>query len=256
MNGTEHLRQTLEYYRQQLQKKLEELSPLQLMIRQLERELGESTNAPEITEPNGNTTLSAQTFAGFGVNRNIEVRPDDFYGMSQSEAAKAYLLKIGRAVSLDELVSALNKGGARVGGASPKKTLYVGLMRNPMREFVSPSENHIGLRSFYPGLPKVERAAAKPSAKKSKTKKKSRAAKKTKRPNPPKAPDLQTVEEPKKHPMKETVHEILGASQPQTADEIFKAVEQKLGKVPKIAVLGALRGKEFELVDDKYSLAK
>jgi hypothetical protein len=255
MNGTEHLRQTLEYYRQQLQKKLEELSPLQLMIRQLERELGESTNTPEITEPNGNTTLPAQIFGDFGLNRSTEVRADQFYGMSQSEAAKAYLSKIGRAVSLDELVSALNKGGARVGGASPKKTLYVGLMRNPMREFVSPSENHIGLRSFYPGLPKVERAA-RPVAKKSKTKKKSRAIKKTKPSNPPKAPDLQTPEAPKKRPMKETVREILVASQPQTADEIFKAVEQKLGKVSKIAVLGALRGKEFELVDDKYRLLK
>jgi hypothetical protein len=69
--------------------------------------------------------------------------------MSQSEAAKAYLRKIGHAVHFDELVAALKKGGATLGGKDPRKTLYVSLARNPKKEFVWPSDDHISLGEFY-----------------------------------------------------------------------------------------------------------
>jgi hypothetical protein len=69
--------------------------------------------------------------------------------MTQGEAAKAYLRKIGRAIPFEELVSALRSGGATLGGADPKKTLYVSLARNPKKEFVWPQEGYIGLGEFY-----------------------------------------------------------------------------------------------------------
>src|SRR5580700_8706080 len=177
MNGNDHLKQTLDYYRQQLQKKMEEMVPLQIMIRNLERDLGESSTTPDLSEMASGAGFQPTSF---GSDRSTDIRPDEFFGMSHNEAAKVYLGKIGRAVSLDELVTALKKGGAQVGGATPKKSLYVSLMRNPLREFVSPSENHIGLRSFYPGLPKGEKAAKSGKAKKSKPRKKLRPMKKSK----------------------------------------------------------------------------
>jgi hypothetical protein len=257
MNGAEHLRQTLDYYRQQLQKKLEELAPLQLMIRQLERELGDSSNTPDLSDlATGGTSAGLPPFAPFGAERSTDIRPDEFYGMSQSEAAKAYLKKVGRAISLDELVSALNKGGAKVGGASPKKTLYVSLMRNPLREFVTPSENHIGLRAFYPGLPKTEKSAKTGKAKKGKhgpkprgIKRGSAASKPTPAAGKAKAGDTNST------PLKDLIHEIVGRGDPKTVDEIVREVEGKLGKVSKIAVHGALRSKAFRQVEGKYQVA-
>ena len=42
MDNNEHLHKTLEHYRQQRQQKLDELRPIELMIRQLELDLGEA----------------------------------------------------------------------------------------------------------------------------------------------------------------------------------------------------------------------
>ncbi len=122
-----------------------------MMIRQLEQDLGESPSGEALQA--GKAVLGDLTFAGepnVGLLRTvIPVRPDEFYGMSQSDAAKVYLRKIGYAIAFDDLVSALQKGGAKLGGADPKKTLYVSLARNPRKEFVWPSKDHIGLKEFY-----------------------------------------------------------------------------------------------------------
>src|SRR3989442_4765185 len=90
MNGSEHLRQTLEYYRQQRLKKLDELRPLELMIRQLEKELGEAATGAA----SGDMALSlsdglpmADSFNGS--IRPAEIRADECFGMSQSDAARA-----------------------------------------------------------------------------------------------------------------------------------------------------------------------
>ena len=258
MNGSEHLRQTLEYYKQQLQKKREELRPLELMIRQLERELGEAANGQEPAEIGvsaSDSSAMADSFAGVLGNRPPEIRPDEFFGMSQSEAAKAYLRKIGRAVSLDELVTCLNKGGARVGGANPKRTLYVSLMRNPMREFVSPSENHIGLRAFYPGLPKAEKARS-AKVRKPKPTKRHRATGRNRAAQQKKAANEGKDEPAAPNRIRSTLIDALSTGEAQTKAELVKAVEAKLGQVPRIAVFGALRSKEFREVDGKIKLAR
>jgi hypothetical protein len=172
--------------------------------------------------------------------RSSDVRPDEFFGMSQSDAARAYLNKVGRAVSFDQLVQVLRRGGAEVGGAEPKKTLYVSLMRNPKGEFVIPSEGHVGLRVFYPGLPKAGRT---PKAKKGK-----KAKRRQKGASPA-----------KKDPSDIMVglKQILAHSEPKTKGELVESLAEKLGhKIAPISVAGALRSKVFSEEDGKYSLAK
>ena len=80
-----------------------------------------------------------------------EIKPDDFFGMSQGDAARKYLEMVGHAVELEKLVEVLKKGGCKVGGADPKRTLYISLVRDT-RNFVPPQTGYIGLRKFYPHL--------------------------------------------------------------------------------------------------------
>jgi hypothetical protein len=240
MNGNDHLRQTLEYYKQQLQKKIEEIAPLQLMIRQLERELGESSSTTDISEAASGAAF--QAVQNFSSERGTDVRPDEFFGMSHNEAAKAYLSKVGRAISLDELVAALKKGGAQVGGATPKKSLYVSLMRSPIREFVSPSENHIGLRSFYPGLPKGDKSPKAGKAKKGKPKKKLRPMKK--------ADKVETAAEAPAKEVPIALESIMKDGKARKPEAILTALEATLGHpVKKISVTGTLQGKRYQKLE-------
>ena len=144
MDEKDHLRKTLEHYRQQRQQKLDELRPIELMIRQLEIDLGETPTVESATNPATIIAAAPKSVGSIG-----PIRPDEFFGMSQSDAAKAYLRKVGHAIPFEELVVALRKGGAKLGGADPKKTLYVSLARNPRKEFVWPSSYHISLSEFY-----------------------------------------------------------------------------------------------------------
>src|SRR5690348_12213493 len=143
MNEREHLRQTLDYYRKLRQQKLdqikpflEELKPVEAMIRQLEIDLGEppSVESAPITEPVRESANAPAT------GRPAALLPDQFFGMSQSEAAKAYLRLVGRAITFDELVEALQRGGAKLGGADPKKTLYVSLLGTRARSSCGPQK--------------------------------------------------------------------------------------------------------------------
>lgn len=145
MDNNEHLHKTLEHYRQQRQQKLDELRPIELMIRQLELDLGEAPTGGAASGAEG-TSLPNPRWVHV---KGVSVRPDEFFSMSQSDAAKAYLRKVGHAVPFEELVDALRRGGAKLGGADPKKTLYVSLARNPRKEFVWPSREHISLAEFY-----------------------------------------------------------------------------------------------------------
>jgi hypothetical protein len=145
MDENDHLRKTLEHYRQQRQHKLDEVQLIENMIRQLERDLGEQ---PTVEGTAGTPDAGA---SWPGLHPMNFIKPDEFYGLSQSDAAKAYLRKVGHAVPFEELVTALRKGGAKLGGVDPKKTLYVSLARNPRKEFVWPSTDHISLSEFYEG---------------------------------------------------------------------------------------------------------
>jgi hypothetical protein len=248
MDSMEHLRQTLEYYRQQRQKKFEDYRLADSLVRQLERELGEAPSSEG--EPTIAVNGSMEPAPQISTSRLPEVRPDEFYSMSQSDAAKTYLRKIKRAISFDQLVEALRNGGAQLGGADPKRTLYVSLARNPMKEFVYPKDGFIGLREFYPGLAKVTVAREPKKSKKSKRAKPRRAAHKSKK-------VVTVVKVATKSPVLEKVHKIMSDGRPRSSDELVKAVEAELGTIKKIEVFGALRNKKFVKEEDgKYRVTK
>lgn len=242
------VRQTLEYYRQQRDTKLAELARLNFMIAQLEVDLGEQPSAPA----KGSEALNAVEPAPFTFNstaREPELRRDEFVGLSQVAAVRAYLKKSGRAVSLDQLAEAIKKGGATLGGAVPTKTLYVSLARNPNKDFVFLDDNYIGLREFYPSLPKA--STARPlngkknrGAKKSKTK--SRATKSSQKNTEVK----QSADESERNAAKEKIKTILASllhgGVTLEGKQLLKSVEDKLGhKVHPLSVLGVLKDKKL-----------
>jgi hypothetical protein len=152
MDDLEPLRKTLEHYRQQEQQKLSELQRIRAMIAQLETDLGEQPSSAEAASnavASPSSSIWGEVLAPFRKIASNQIRPDEFFGMNQSDAAKAYLRKVGGAVTFDELVEALRKGGATLGGKDPKKTLYVSLARNPRKEFVWPSTGYVSLAEFY-----------------------------------------------------------------------------------------------------------
>jgi len=150
MPNLEALRAALGHYQQEREEVEKEyqnrLRSIDLMIWQLKRDLGE---APEGEQPTvaGIPLVSATGISQSGIS--VSVKPDEFFRVNQTDAARTYLKKVGHSISFDELVTALRKGGAKLGGADPKKTLYVSLARNPKKEFVWPSKDMIGLEEFY-----------------------------------------------------------------------------------------------------------
>jgi hypothetical protein len=246
MDSLDHLRQTLDYYRQQRQKKFEDYRAADLLVRQLEKELGEapSPDAEPVITINGAMELPVNG----STPRSSEVRPDEFFGMSQGDAAKAYLRKIKRAISFDQLVEALRNGGAQLGGADPKRTLYVSLARNPLREFVYPKDGFIGLREFYPNLAKV---AAPRERKKTKRRKKLKTRRIVRKVEKAASADKKVA----KNPVREKVRQLMSDKEPRSSDEIIKAIESQLGMIKKIEIFGTLRSKEFvKEPDGKYRM--
>ncbi len=150
MAQMEALRSALEHYEQQREQKVKEFEEavrtIDLMIWQLKRDLGE---LPESELPGGPTISPPLSFGATSGKSSAAIKPDEFFRMNQTDAARAYLKKVGHSIPFDDLVAALRKGGAKLGGADPKKTLYVSLARNPRKEFVWPSKDFIGLDEFY-----------------------------------------------------------------------------------------------------------
>jgi hypothetical protein len=150
MASNESMRETLEHFRQQRLNKLEEIRQMESTIRQLERELGDDQTGfaadmqiSASAEQNGKSIPLAST-----TQRKANIQGDEFFGLSQPEAARRYLKKIGQAVSVDEILEALRKGGCKVGGADPKKVLYICMVRDT-RNFIKLPNGMIGLRDFY-----------------------------------------------------------------------------------------------------------
>ncbi len=245
MATNDYLRQTLEHYRQQRQTQLEEIRRTEALIAHFERELGESASV----EPSqtGIEFVSLAADLRSPEPRTVDIRPDEFFGMTQTQAAKAYLQRMKRAVSIDQIVEALKNGGAQLGGADPKKTLYVSLARNPERQFVIPREGYFGLREFYPTLPK---AVSKPKSRKNKKigRVKHKAVPK-RTANPPVAKNSGEI--------KAAVRKVFSDGRAHTMEEILESVEKELGRqVANVGIAATLRGKEFGKEGNSYKLAK
>lgn len=257
MPTNDALKQALEIYRVKEKKLLEDLQSVRFTIRQMELDLGEVPSSSEIPVNIGDSLPPMTERIQVTNGRKPEIRPDEFFGMTQAEAARKYLKRIGHAISFEELVSALQAGGCKVGGDNPKRVLYISLVRNT-RDFVPPQQGYIGLREFYPGVvgrPQKERVE-KTSKKRGRPPKARSTGKRRGRPSK-KTVASKTDSEKKPSELVGAVRSILSDKQPHSVDEILTAVAAKLGRpVKKIGVLGTLRNQNFEKVDGKYRLVK
>jgi hypothetical protein len=255
MATNDALKQSLEHFLQQLlqqrQRKLDEIRSIETTIRQIQGQVGEAGDLLELSTASA-ISATPESVVANSAPGTYTPRADEFFGMAQGEAAKAFLEKVGRAVSLDELVQALKAGGCKVGGIDPKKTLYISLVRN-VRDFVPVQSGVIGLRKFYPntaraGRPSKADAQKAKHAKKLKAKARAAAAKAAKA-----AKQATTRTSP--GAVKEVVRKIMSDHVPRTPEQVHKTVNSEMSQeVKKVAVVGALRSKDYELKDDKYQL--
>ena len=152
MDDKEVLRNARNLYIQQFRSKAEEMRPLIQRILSLDQDIGEATDLSAILTESAALSTETETasLATSGGGARPKLRPDEFMGKTYFEAAKSYLERVGHAVSMDELLEVLKNGGCPVGGKTPRKTLYISLVRS--REFVPiPGQSgFVGLRKFYP----------------------------------------------------------------------------------------------------------
>jgi hypothetical protein len=258
------LREALEHFKRQRSKAAEDLRAIETTISQIQLQLGETPDTPETDTRDNNSGIDAAPIKGAYVPR-----PDEFFQMSQGDAARAFLEKMGRAVSLDELLNGLRGGGCKVGGADPKRTLYISLVRNT-RDFVPVQNGYIGLRKFYantarPGRPsKTETAKVKRKAKATKKTKSSSKTHKSATPRSSAKPAPETAHHESKAAhepitkvstaeIKSALHEILSDDLARTVADLLWELRQRFGHpVKRIAVYGLLRGKDFEADGEKY----
>lgn len=238
------LRQTLEFFLVERARKVEDVRRLDLTISQLRQSLGEPLNDEgdvEILPAPSAPTLFVPAPKPTG--GRTTVRPDEFFGLPYSDAARSYLRKVGHSVGLEELLDALRNGGCKVGGSDPKRVLYISLVRNT-RDFVPTGNGFIGLREFYPNLPKAKVAA---------NGKKIKKGKKAKRKSNPRPKDVSKDagpvrnEKPPAHDgakLKDVVSDVMKSGEFMDAKDILRSVEQHMGgKVAPISVYGMLRSK-------------
>jgi hypothetical protein len=82
----------------------------------------------------------------------VTIRPDEFYNMSNTEAAEKYLRKLGHSATLDEIFNKLKEGGAYLTSANAKNNLNIQLTR-ATRKFAKISTGtsvSFGLLDWYP----------------------------------------------------------------------------------------------------------
>ena len=147
-----------EVKRKMLAKWVAQRDNLTVLIEAIKRELAE-----EVQSPTEALTSRAGTLTFMGsppvIMESSTVKPGEFFGLSQTDAAAAYIKKIGHAVPVEQILEALKTGGVKVGGADPKTTLYVGLIRGTKR-FVLVGPGTFGLVEFYPDRPRKEKREA------------------------------------------------------------------------------------------------
>jgi hypothetical protein len=167
------LRQSRQYFIDRLAEKTSEIRPLIQRILHFDQDLNEATDVLAIIMGGDSVNIAPANSAGAagfvaGASGRTALRPDEFTGKPYSDSAKAYLERVGHAVSMEELLDALKRGGSPVGGKTPKKTLYISIVR--AREVVPiPGQNgFVGLRKWYPNLRQHSSEKKTPSIKKGK----------------------------------------------------------------------------------------
>ncbi len=106
METKDHLLQTLEHFKQQRSTKMQEVRSLDVIIRRLEQELGGAVPSSEATET---MNIAEQPLTANANGVTPQVRPDEFFSMTQTDAAKAYLKKVLQAISMDQLLDGMRR---------------------------------------------------------------------------------------------------------------------------------------------------
>lgn len=261
----------LEKYRQDRHQLIFDLRVLNSTIRKIEADLEEGTQETEHID--AFFTDKREEKPG----RSVEITPGEFLGKSHGDAARSYLERLGVALSLDQILDVLKRGGCKVGGVNPKRTLYISLVRNTKDFVLVPPDGFIGLRKFYPDLKtqktvsakssekkvgKAAKAKSKPSDKRNKKKKVPRPSKTVSSKHVTKTQDektkpKQTIKADTKgakgisstvseKPTTVIIRNALKGGHTKTLQDLLKIVNEKSGKnIPKIAVLSVLKTKEF-----------
>jgi len=82
----------------------------------------------------------------------LMIAPDQFFKKSIAVAAREYMQSKGAAVTVDELVDVLRRGGCSLGG-NPVKNVRISLTKNG-RIFVAINDDTFGLWAKYGGRPR------------------------------------------------------------------------------------------------------
>lgn len=131
---------------EELQKKAYEIQEIYTTLQTLKK-YGADIELPELASLLSSNGAMIPTV-------NIAIRPDEFFGLSNTDAAERYLRKVGHAVSLAEIYHALSQGGIQFSGEG-RKSLYVQLIR-ATRKFVKIGKGQgisFGLLDWYPQRP-------------------------------------------------------------------------------------------------------
>jgi len=134
-----------------LQKLLAERERINRDIETIQRLLG-LEHIPDELQP---ALAQGETHTPFRPVGKVHILPGEFYGMTQTDAAAAYLRKVGHAAHIDQILEALQSGGVKISGDA-RTNLYTVLVRGTKR-FVLVSPNTFGLAEFYPNRPKKEK---------------------------------------------------------------------------------------------------
>lgn len=189
--STSHLNKTLEDFKRELSSKLSDVKKILAFINMLEQrlalpqtpppsELTSGASPQDIISLNDSVSVSV-TSARSALNG---IRPDDYLGQLPLDAAKNFLRRLRRAVGLEEIAEAVQRGGAVISGADWKERLDSSLLRST-REVVKVQDGIYGLAEFYtPEQLKALRGTRPQRTKKDE--KKSRKGKHKRRGRPPK----------------------------------------------------------------------
>lgn len=135
--------------RQLLAKWITQRDNLNRLIEALKLELGE-----EVDPATGTLGISGGTPTVIG--GPPQIKPGEFFGLSQTDAAASYIKRVGHAVHIDQILEYLKVGGVKFSGADPRTNLYTLLVRGT-RRFALVSAYTFGLTEFYPKRARTEK---------------------------------------------------------------------------------------------------
>jgi hypothetical protein len=149
----EYARQAIDDLRQSVMRKMNEMTETLQGLNALERnynlpltDIGEFVTT--VTPPETQLFDSKRESHAPSKPSNVAILPDTYLGAPPLDAAKHYIGSVGHAVSFEEIVAAVTKGGAATVGPNWRDALEISLMRSG-QEVVKVAEKTYGLVRFY-----------------------------------------------------------------------------------------------------------